>query len=330
MNVLKGFLIVGCLAVAAVHAPGQIRMRISIENTVDHVQVRTVQLFADALASRAGDRMTVEVYPEARLFRDSDVVAALLHGRVEMALPGTWQLGRFDPSVGALLLPVFFGRGPEFVHRALDAGLTAEIDRRLQLNAGVVVLGRWIDLGAAHLFTIDRPLNSHDQVAGLRIRYAGGEANRLRLERLGATPVLIPWPEIQQRLEERTVDGMLTTFESIASARLWEFGIRNVFVDSQHFSHYVPLVSPQFWARLPDDLRAMIADVWDEQVDAARVAAADAQDRARRTLHAHGVRIHDALPGDLERWRALLLADQPSMIEALGIDDSVVRMLPAR
>ena len=329
MSRARSVFLVGCIAAVAVVAPAQIRMRISIENTVDHVQVRAVQRFADALSAKTAGQMTVEVYPEARLFRDRDVVAALLQGRVEMAVPGTWQLDRFEPAVGALLLPAFFGREPEYVHRLLDRGLGAEIDLRLTHNTGLVVLGRWIDLGAAHLFTIDRPLTHHDQVQGLTIRYAGGEANRMRLDALGASPVLIAWPDLRQRLDERAIDGVLTTFETVASARLWEHGIRYAFADAQHFSHYVPLVSPQFWARLPEHLRSVIAVTWDEHVDAARADAAAAQIRARRTLEANGVIVVDPAIDEIGRWRARLMGDQPSMIEALGIDRSFVEILPA-
>ena len=327
MSTVRSLFLVGCLVAVAVGAHAQIRMRISLENSVDHVQVRSVRRFADALSAKTAGQMTVEVYTDARLFRDRDVVAALLQGRVEMAVPGTWQLDRFEPAVGALLLPAFFGRESEYVHTLLDRGLGAEIDRRLAHSTGLVVLGRWIGLGAAHLFTIDRPLSRHDQVHGLTIRYAGGVANRMRLQALGATPVLIAWPDLQQRLDDRAIDGVLTTFETVASARLWERGIRYVLADSQHFSHYVPLVSPQFWARLPEDLRSVIATTWDEHVDEARADAAASQARARRTLEANGVIVVDPDSDGIGRWRARLMADQPSMIEALDLDRSFVGML---
>ena len=319
-------------AVLALSAPlsvaGQALFRISLENSADHVQVRAVQRFADSLAERTEGRLAVELYSDARLFRDRDVVAALIQGKVEMALPGTWQLDRFEPAVGVLLLPGFYGRDREFIYRHMEGQLGREIDSRLAQSTGTVVLGRWIDLGPIHLFSVDDPITRHEDISGLRIRYAGGIVNQMRLAALGADPLLIPWPEFRQRLLQREADGVLTSFESVASARLWEAGIRFAFEDSQYYGHYVPLVSPQYWRRLAPELRQIIQQTWEEHVDQAREDAARAQAEARARLQLQGVQIAVPPQDQLQLWRSILYAQQPTMIEQLGIDPALVPMIP--
>jgi len=205
-------LALGLLAVIAPQAGSQPRLRISLENTAAHVQVLAVERFARDLQSGAAGRLLVEVYPEARLYRDRDVVAALAQGKVEMAVPGTWQLDRFEPAVGALLLPAFYGRPAAFGHQALAGPLGREIDRRLEASTGTLVLGRWLDLGPVHVFGVRRAILRHEDLAGLRIRIAGGVVNDLRLRALGAEPVLVPWPELPVRLAQGAADGVLSSF----------------------------------------------------------------------------------------------------------------------
>lgn len=313
-------------AMASVHA--QPLFRISVENTDDHVQTRAVARFAEALAARTEGQLRVEFFSNARLFRDRDVVPALADGKVEMAVPGTWQLDRFEPSVGVLLLPAFYGRDRAFLYERFAGPLGDELDRRIERATGTVVAGRWIDLGPIHLFTVDAPIRSHDDIAGLRIRYAGGVVNEMRLAALGADPQLIPWPELPQRLEQGDVAGVLTSFETVASASLWERGIKHAFADAQYFGRYVPLVSRTFWNRISPELREVISDTWNEFADLAREEAARAQDRARDVLAEHGVSIVVPDPAELDRARSRLMAQQDEMIGQLGLDPAVVDLLP--
>ena len=322
MTMLLAFAVAGS-------AVAQPLFRISLENTADHVQVIAVRRFADALAARTAGELTVEVYDDARLFRDRDVVRALRDGKAEMAVPGTWQLDRFEPSVGALLLPAFYGRPASYLNEQVDGAFGAEISRRIEASTGTVVLGDWIDLGPIHLFTVDTPIRTHADIAGLRLRYAGGVVNEMRLAALGAEPLLIAWPDFPEHLREGAVDGVLTSYESIASAGLWEAGIRYAFEDSQYFGRYVPLVSAGFWRRIPDHLRRVITETWNEHVATAREEAARSQVRAKAELRSHGVTIVVPSAAELDAARARLMSAQSQMIERLGLDAAFVSTIPS-
>ena len=54
----------------------------------------------------------------------------------------------------------------------------------------------------------------------MKMRYSGGSANAERITFLGATPTLIPWPDVPLALSSSAVDGIASTHESVASAKL--------------------------------------------------------------------------------------------------------------
>ncbi|MFW5844133.1 MAG: ABC transporter substrate-binding protein, partial [Spirochaetota bacterium] len=164
--------------VAAVEKP---RIRISVENYPGHVQTEAVRHFAAELKARLGDRYAIEFYHSGQLFRDRDVLAALSAGNAEIAVPGTWQIDPYERSVAAFLLPACFAQSPEVIHALSDGPLGAEISRRMEESLNVVVLGRWLDLGHAHLFFSGRRVSSHQEIEDLRIRVAGGLGNELRI-----------------------------------------------------------------------------------------------------------------------------------------------------
>ncbi|HYH20890.1 MAG TPA: TRAP transporter substrate-binding protein DctP [Azospirillum sp.] len=302
-------------------------IRISSENGPSHVQTRILERFAATVRERAGGRLAVDYQHSGRLYRDLDVVIALEQGKVEMALPGSWQLDRFEPNVGALLLPSFYGRDAETMGRLLDGPLGRMLNDRLESALDVHVLGRWIHLGFAHLYTIERPIERHEDIAGLRIRSPGGEVNNRRLAALGAKPLTVAWTDLPVAFRAQRIDGLLSTHATVVSAKLWEHGLRHAFEDRQYFPQYVPLVSAGLWRRLPDDLKALLEGAWEEQVDTARREAAEAQAAARAELLAHGVRIVTPPPAAVAAWRGRLVAAQDDWAYEMGMDPYLIRML---
>lgn len=305
-------------------------LRISTENSADHVQTQAVARFADALAQRAAGRLAVRHSHSAELFRDRDVIKALQQGKVEMAVPGTWQLDRYAPDFGIFLLPMFYGRNADTNYLLRDGPIGREIAGRLEQALDVKVLGRWIDLGFAHVYGVNRRVTGHDDLMSLTVRVAGGEANLQRLRALGAEARVVAWPDLPAALARGTITGILSTHETVASARLWEHGVSWVFEDHEYFPQYVPLVSAKLWNSLPADLQRLIVATWEEQVTPARALAAEAQEEARAILKAHGIGITTPSAATLAAARQRLMSRQEALIEALDIDAALARQVADR
>lgn len=315
---------VSTLVFAPLTAAQTYLMRISTENTPAHVQTRALTRFANRVETASEGRIDVEFYHSAQLFRDRNVMSALAAGKVEMAVPGTWQLDRFVPDIGVYMLPLFYGRSVEEHHRVRDGVLGAKISRHIERDLGVHVPGRWLDLGYAHLFFTEQRVLKHEDLNGLRIRVPGGIANTERLEAFAAEPTVIAWPDLPQALRDGLVDGMITTHETVRSAELWDSGVSYVFEDKQYFAQYVPLIGGRFWDGLPDDLKAVIDTSWNEVVEQEREDAMAAQNEARSTLESRGIHIATPDAGALAKWRSIARQNEASIVRKVGIDPHLV------
>ena len=304
-------------------------MRISVENSTTHVQTLAVERFVRLLRTELEGQLDIRFYPAARLFRDKDVIQALFLGRVEMAVPGTWQFDTLVPEAALFLLPGFYGRPRELTYRVMDSPLGKRINRAVEEGLHVVIPGRWIDLGHAHLFSLSRPIHSYRDIDRMKIRVAGGQANMLRLEALGGIPRVISWPDLNAYLETGGIDAILTSYETVRSAALWEKGVRYVYEDSEYFAQYVPMISPEFWEELSPEIRRIICDCWESGVEQARREAAAAQIASRELLEARGVEIRIPSPEELHSARELLMEQQNAMAEILHIPDELLAELEA-
>lgn len=312
------------LMLGAVSAEPSHVMRISTENTAGHVQTQALERFSQQLEQASAGRIDVQFYHSAQLFRDSDVVAALARGKVEMAVPGMWQLDRYVPDVGLYMLPLFYGRSVAEHYRVRDGEIGQRISQRIESDLGVRVPGRWLDLGYASLYFTESRVVQHEDLQGLRIRIPGGAANRGRLEAFLADPVVVAWPDLPNALERGQIQGVLTTHETVRSAGLWRNGIRFGFEDREYFAQYVPMISDRFWQRLPADLRILIQDTWEQVVDAQRQAAARAQAQAREDLLANGIEIIVPDKTVLARWRRIARRREAALVNELDITPALV------
>lgn len=300
-------------------------LRISTENTADHVQTKAIARFAELLEQAGNSRLQVRFYHGAQLFRDRDVIAALTAGKVEMAVPGMWQLDRYVPDAGLYMLPLFYGRPPEVHYRVRDGAIGREVNRRIENNLNVTVPGRWLDLGYAHLYFTELRVSEHKQLTGLRLRVPGGAANRSRLDAFRADPVVIPWPDVPNALAQGRVQGLLSTHETVRSAALWTRGIRYGFEDHEYFAQYVPMISQGFWQRLPADLQRLVRQSWEQIVDEQRNAAALAQQQARQELQQNGIDIITPDADTLAQWRRIARRLEPAIIKEMNIDTELVQ-----
>lgn len=302
------------------------RLRISLDTNPSHVRNKATELFVEELKRRAPGKFEIEIYPSGQLFRDRDVTKALRQGGVEMAIPGTWQLDGLEPSMAVSSLPVFYGLSEEFALKIMDGKVGQEINKRTEERLRVKVLGPWMNLGFQNFYSVSKPLQRHEDLAGMKMRYSGGSANAERVKFLGATPTLIPWPDVPLALSSSTVDGIASTHESVASAKLWESGLRYAFEDRQWFGQYVPMVSQAYWSKLSPDLQKALVESWGAIIGKGREMAAAAQKEARTEMEKQGIKVVSASDEVLRQWREKLMTVQERIVADMKIEPDLVKL----
>jgi TRAP-type C4-dicarboxylate transport system substrate-binding protein len=294
------------------------KFRITTENNVNHVNTKFLQEFTDRVNSASAGEIEVELFHSGQLYKGKDVPRALRQGSVEMAAVGTWQLGGVAPDINLLFIPHFYGRANNELNALVDGNIGNQLNKGLEASLESVVLGRWMGFGAGNTFGAGRSITSFDDLKGAKIRIPGGLANTARFKALGAVPTVLPWPDTPLALQQGTVDGLLTTFESAASAKLYESGVKTAFEDNQYFGFFVPLVSNTFWHKAPDSVKELLNSTWADMIDDGRASAADAQLEARQTLIDNGVVITVPDAADVAATRAEMIANEPALVGELG------------
>lgn len=322
--------VLGGVAASAVATPALLRaqdplkMRLSLDTSATHTRTQQMTAFAQELEKLASGKIKVEVFHSAQLFRDRDVGKALRQGGAEMGVPGPWNLTGIEANLDITQSPAFYGRTATEVYKVVDGDVGKALNAMLGKKLGVHVLGKWLDLGASHTFSTAKPLNSPDDLKGLKIRTSGGAGQMVRVKFFDAVPNFTAWPDVPLALSQGTFDALFTTNESVKSAKLWESGVKYGLQDHQFFAQYIPMISATFWKKLGPDLQKVVTEAWASRVDGWRKDMAASQAESLELMKKAGVTIVEPDAATLEATRKRLMATEDAVVKELKLDPALV------
>jgi C4-dicarboxylate-binding protein DctP len=327
----SGIAVVAAPAVhtAATAADQPLTLRCSLETPPSHARNGVVRDYLRKIEIAADGRIKTRLFESGQLFPDLQVGKALLQGQIEMAVPGSWSLTGIVPDADFLQLPLLYGRAIDTLHRAADGKSGQLLARQIEQQLHSHVIGSWLDLGFFNWFSTSKPLNSHGDLKGLKIRNSGGAGQAWRTQFMGAIPNTTPLPNVPLALSQGTFDGLITTFETVASGQFWESGIRHALEDHQFLGEYIPVVSLDFWQKLSADLQSAFTALWRENISAYRTNMAAAQSRAREMVQAHGISIVEPSPDELEATRRVMMMHQDHVAKLSKISPEMVATVSA-
>ncbi|MCW5744659.1 MAG: TRAP transporter substrate-binding protein DctP [Alphaproteobacteria bacterium] len=306
-------------------ADDAIKMRLSLDTSATHTRTVMMTRWAEALTKKSGGKLQVEVFHSAQLFRDRDIAKALRQGGAEMGVPGPWNLSGLEPNVDLFQTPPFYGRGREDIYKVSDGSVGKKLNAMLEKKIGIVVPGKWLDLGSAHTFSTKKPLNSAADLKGLKIRTSGGAGQFVRVKFFEGVPNFTAWPDVPLALSQGTFDALITTNESCVSAKLWEAGVRYTLQDYQFFAQYIPMISAGFWKKIGPDMQKLITTSWAENVDGFRNEMAESQAKAVDILKKNGITVVSPSAAELDATRKRLLATEDEVVKELKLDPALVK-----
>jgi len=308
-------------------ADAPIKLRVSLDTSATHIRTVSVADYLKQLQEASGGRIQTELFHSAQLFRDRDVAKALRQGSIEMAVPGSWVLSGFVPDTDVFLLPILAGQSVDTVHKVIDGKVGQMIDDELQSKLQARVLGPWFDLGFNNEYSTKKPINDFTDLAGLKLRNSGGAGQALRAKFFGAIPNTTAWPDVPLALSQGTFDALSSTNESVASAKLWDSGVKYAFEDHSFFGMYVPLIADDFYNKLPPDLQKLVVDTWVKNIAKWRENSAAAQKKGREEMIEHGVKFVDPTPQRLAEIRQKLMPTEDEVAKELKISEPVLKEL---
>lgn len=192
--------------------------RITVAHTSDvqHPVHLAMSRFAEELIRVSGNSMEVEVFPNAQLGTERELVELVQLGAISMTKVSSLSLESFSPNLGVYSLPYVFDDS-EHQRRVLESEIGQEL---LDGLSDVLLKGvGYFDAGARSFYMADRPINTPDDIRGMTVRVLPSEALVKTVETFGGAATPIAFGELYAALQQGVVDGAENNPPSVLSAR---------------------------------------------------------------------------------------------------------------
>ncbi len=253
-----------------------------------HPNTAAMDRFAELVAERTGGEVTVEVFHGGVLGSQPDALEQVQLGAIDV---GNFNLGPIGPLVkeaNLVSLPFIFRDVPH-MFRVLDGPAGEKIGAAMG-DAGILPIA-WFDAGARSFYNNTGPINTPDDVAGMKIRVMNNDLFTGMVNAMGGNGTPMAFAEVYQALSTGVVDGAennLPSFESVG-----HFEVSGYYSLSEH------LIIPECVCVNTAKFNALSAEMQEAVVSAA-VDAADYQrelwaaqtDASKAAVEAAGVKIN--------------------------------------
>ena len=186
---------------------------------VNHsVHLAMVKMGVD-LKELSDGKLILEIYPSQQLGTERQCLELLQIGSLDMTKVSVGVLENFAPKMKILGLPFLF-RDRQHAFKVLDGPVGRQLleDGEKYWLKG---LG-YYDAGSRSFYTKDRPINSPDDLDGLKIRVMESVTAIDMVTSFGGSPTPISWGELYTSLQQGVVDGAENNPPSFYLSRHYE------------------------------------------------------------------------------------------------------------
>lgn len=206
-------------ASAAVDSGQVYEFKLGHTGAPNHHYQEVLLQFADDVKAKTDGHVLITVFPSDQLGNPSESTEGVMLGTHDMVLTSDMVLSNWVPEMGILNLPFLF-RDNDHLKAVLKSDVTQKLSDRVE-PSGAHLLAFW-DNGFRHITNSKRPVNTPEDLKGLKIRVPEGNVYLDTFNALGALPTVISFGELYSALQLNTVDGQENPVAHIITQKFYE------------------------------------------------------------------------------------------------------------
>ena len=175
----------------------------------------------------------------AQISTEDDAFKAMQLGTVDAYLISQNNISPHWPLMDVFVLPYIF-QNPEHLVTVATGDVGAEVSAMMLADTGVNLL-TFGGPSYRDFFNSKRPVNTIEDMDGLKVRVPKNEVMLQTFEAFGAEPVPLAWSETPTALQTGTIDGGDNGTNVIQEMKFYEFAPYLTILD--HFAGFSPMLA---------------------------------------------------------------------------------------
>ncbi|MCC8013719.1 MAG: TRAP transporter substrate-binding protein [Eubacterium sp.] len=180
-------------------------IRIGHNQSQEHPTHIGLLAFEEFIEEKLGDKYDVEVYPSELLGSQTDMVQLTQTGAIDFCVASNAILETFSKNYEIFNLPYLFASSESYHAVMDDTEITDQLFKSTE-KAGFEAV-TWLDAGTRNFYTVSKPIESPEDLKGLKIRVQQSPTNVEMMRLLGGSATPMGFGEVYTALQSKIIDG---------------------------------------------------------------------------------------------------------------------------
>lgn len=265
----------------------EIRWVASCSNTEDHPAVQGVMKFAELVDEKSEGRLKIDVFHSAQLSSDRDAIEGMQINTIQGSVMVASALASFTDQFLVFDLPFLFESSAQG-QLLCDSEVGKEMLSSLN-EIGIMGLG-FMEYGMRNITNSKGPINSPDDMDGVKIRTMENPIHMSAFSVMGADPTPMAFGELFTALQQGTIDAQENPLSVITSSKFNE--VQKHLSVTEHVYSAAPLmISKAAYDALPSDLQAIVVEAGTEACEWERQHLSEAETAWLKSLEEANMQI---------------------------------------
>lgn len=244
--------------------------------------------FAELMAKKTGGKFKVTAYPSGQLGNERVAFEQLQMGALDMAISGTPVLSAWVPEGQVFDLPYLVQTRDQGL--ALLNGKTGDWWREtLRQRTGVRSLG-FLDYGFRQVYNKTRPINTPDDLKGLKLRVLENPSYIATYSALGVKATPMAYGEVYTALQQGVIDGGEANAQGYVNDKFVEVA-KFFSYTSATYNPITFLINDSLYSSFPADIRQALDESAKEALAFQKDVARKMDEEAVAKMKAAGVTV---------------------------------------
>ncbi|WP_342075450.1 DctP family TRAP transporter solute-binding subunit [Yoonia sp. SS1-5] len=293
---------------------GEIVVKFShVTNTDRHPKGIAASLLADRVNAEMDGSMCMEVFPNSTLYKDEQVIEAMLRGDVQLAAPSLSLFESITKAYRLFDLPFMF----EDIE-AVDAFQSSEAGQAMKdsmQRRGLQGLQFWHN--GMKQISANVPLMAPTDASGLKFRVQPSDVLVAQMEALGASPQPMAFAEVYGALQTGVVDGQENTWSNIYGQKFFE--VQDGITETNHgIIDYLVVASVDWLDSLDADVRDQFLTILAEVTETRNGESAKVNAEAKQAIIDAGGEVRQLTAEQRAEWVAAMKPVWAKFAEEVG------------
>src|SRR5438034_1678406 len=275
-----------------------LKMNISVAQN-SHYGV-AIDAFAREVEKRTNGRYKIQNFYAGALGAERESIEGIQLGTLDLTMTSTGPVPNFVPEVAILDIPFLFH---DYAHaRAVLDGPIGQ-DLLTKFDAKGIKALAWGENGFRHMTNNKHPVNTPDDLKGLKMRTMENPIHIEAYRQFGILPTPMAFTEVFTALQQGTVDGQENPLSVITAAKLDQVQ-KYLSLTGHVYSPAVFLMNKAQWDKLSDADKKAFLEAAKEGVKANRARVDEDERKAVADLRSKGMLVVENV--DKARFQAAL------------------------